>query len=114
MPKRWQLTMWAIIIEAEGFQVPHIHPSGWLSGVYYVAAAGDRARQADGQHAGWIEFGEPYRDIAAQRASPSSRPIEPSGGPFAPVPLLLLPPHPAVHVTAQQRISISFDVVPVR
>jgi tetratricopeptide (TPR) repeat protein len=111
MPHRWQLTMWAIIIEAEGFQVPHIHPSGWLCGVYYVALP-DTVRTSGDRHAGWIEFGEPYRDVAHQ-VQPELRAYQPEEG------LLLLFPSYIYHRTLpftsdQQRISISFDVVPCR
>jgi tetratricopeptide (TPR) repeat protein len=111
MPKRWRLTMWAIVIEAEGFQVPHIHPSGWLSGVYYVTLP-EVIHAPDGQRAGWIEFGEPYWDIA-HSVQPELKAIQPEEG------LLLLFPSYFYHRTlpftsGQQRISISFDVVPVR
>ncbi len=111
MPRRWHLTMWAIIIEAEGFQVPHIHPSGWLSGVYYVALP-PVVRAPEGNRAGWIEFGEPYRDIA-HSVQPELKAYQPDEG------LLLMFPSYFYHRTLpfrsdQQRISISFDVVPSR
>lgn len=110
-PRRWHLTMWAIIIEAEGFQVPHIHPSGWLSGVYYVTLP--EAVRTEGERcAGWIEFGEPYSDIA-HSVQPELKPFQPEEG------LLLLFPSYFYHRTLpfasdRQRISISFDVVPAR
>jgi tetratricopeptide (TPR) repeat protein len=111
LPKRWHLTMWAIIIEAEGFQVPHIHPSGWLSGVYYVTLP-DVVHAPDGHQAGWIEFGEPYSDIA-HNVQPELKAFQPEEG------LLLMFPSYFYHrtlpfVSDQQRISISFDVVPSR
>jgi tetratricopeptide (TPR) repeat protein len=110
-PRRWHLTMWAIIIEAEGFQVPHIHPSGWLSGVYYVTLPEAVRTQGD-QRAGWIEFGEPYSDIA-HSVQPELKSFQPEEG------LLLLFPSYFYHRTLpfaadRQRISISFDVVPAR
>ena len=103
--------MWAIVIEAEGFQVPHIHPSGWLSGVYYVALP-EVVRSQGGQRAGWIEFGEPYWDIA-HSVQPELKAFQPEEG------LLLMFPSYFYHRTLpftsdQQRISISFDVVPSR
>ncbi|MCC2663388.1 MAG: hypothetical protein K0S35_1310, partial [Geminicoccaceae bacterium] len=110
-PRRWHLTMWAIIIEAEGFQVPHIHPSGWLSGVYYVTLP-EAVRSQGDQRAGWIEFGEPYSDIA-HSVQPELKSFQPEEG------LLLLFPSYFYHRTLpfasdRQRISISFDVVPAR
>ncbi|MCH8215079.1 MAG: tetratricopeptide repeat protein [Proteobacteria bacterium] len=35
-PKRWGLTAWAVVLGTQGYQTAHIHPDGWLSGVYYV------------------------------------------------------------------------------
>ena len=68
--------------------------------------------RADGQRAGWIEFGEPYWDIA-HSVQPELKAIQPEEG------LLLLFPSYFYHRTlpftsGQQRISISFDVVPLR
>ena len=38
--KRWpskkELVGWHVILKQQGFQDPHIHPSGWLSGVIYL------------------------------------------------------------------------------
>ncbi len=111
LPRRWHLTMWAIIIEAEGFQVPHIHPSGWLSGVYYVTlpavvrGAGRQARRLDRVRRALLRH-RPQRAARAQG-------LQPEEG------LLLLFPSYFYHRTLpftsdQQRISISFDVVPSR
>ena len=40
MIKDWPLSTsihgWAVILEEEGYQRPHIHPDGWLSGVIYL------------------------------------------------------------------------------
>jgi tetratricopeptide (TPR) repeat protein len=110
-PRSWTLTMWANIIEAEGFQVPHIHPSGWLSAVYYVQVP-EVVRQSGDRRAGWIEFGEPYDDIA-HRAKPETMAVQPEAG------MLLLFPSYFYHRTLpfegdEQRISIAFDVVPKR
>ena len=33
-PKRYRLTAWAVVLQAQGHQIPHNHPSAWLSGVY--------------------------------------------------------------------------------
>lgn len=108
-PSEWNLTMWANVLDSEGFQVPHIHPSGWLSAVYYVQVP--EVVNSDGQ-AGWIEFGEPYKDIA-HSVQPELRAIRPQPG------LLLLFPSYFYHRTlpflsSEQRVSIAFDVVPRR
>ena len=110
-PRRWHLTMWGNVIETEGFQVPHIHPSGWLSAVYYVTLPDVVASPGDAR-AGWIEFGEPYWDIA-HNVQPELKTFQPEAG------MLLLFPSYFYHRTLpftsdQQRISIAFDVVPSR
>ncbi len=110
-PRRWHLTMWGNVIETEGFQVPHIHPSGWLSGVYYVTLPDVVGARSD-ERAGWIEFGEPYWDIAHE-VQPELVAQQPEAG------MLLLFPSYFYHrtlpfVSDQQRISIAFDVVPSR
>ncbi len=108
-PKDWFITMWANVIESEGFQVPHIHPSGWLSAVYYVSVP--EVVRSDGQ-GGWIEFGEPYQDIA-HNVRPETLALRPENG------LLLMFPSYFYHRTlpfhsSEQRISIAFDIVPKR
>ncbi|MEM7021766.1 MAG: tetratricopeptide repeat protein [Pseudomonadota bacterium] len=110
-PHHWNLTMWGNVIETEGFQVPHIHPSGWLSGVYYATLPDVIGARAD-ERAGWIEFGEPYWDIAHE-VQPELETYRPEAG------MLLLFPSYFYHrtlpfVSDQQRISIAFDVVPSR
>ena len=36
-PGRARLRAWAVVVRGQGRQVAHIHPDGWLSGVYYVS-----------------------------------------------------------------------------
>jgi tetratricopeptide (TPR) repeat protein len=91
MPREWRLTMWANVIEAEGYQVPHIHPSGWLSAVYYVKVPHIVGTEA-ARRSGWIEFGEPYRDVTRTFA-PRLRSFQPEPG------LLLLFPSYFYHKT---------------
>jgi tetratricopeptide (TPR) repeat protein len=108
-PKAWTMTMWGNVLESEGFQVPHIHPSGWLSAVYYVRVPG--VVRSEG-HGGWIEFGEPYQDIA-HSVQAETLALRPEDG------LLLMFPSYFYHRTLpfhsdEQRISIAFDIVPKR
>lgn len=56
VPRRHRLTMWAVVMDTEGHQLPHIHPSAWLSGVYYVQLP-DTLGAGEEDAAGWIEFG---------------------------------------------------------
>ena len=105
---RWSLRAWGTVLTAGGQQIPHMHPVGWLSGVYYVQLP-DPAEQAHPQ-AGWLEFGCP-----PARWSLASKPllhcVEPREG------RLVLFPSYYFHRTrlfagTDRRISVAFDVVP--
>ena len=55
-PDSYRLQSWVVFLEPGGHQNPHIHPAGWLSGVYYL----DIPPEITGEsQAGWIEFGQP-------------------------------------------------------
>ncbi len=108
-PRSWKLTIWSVVMGAQGYQIPHIHPAAWLSGCYYakvpdeVSASGDR-------HAGWIEFGGFPQEYACV-AEPETRLYQPEEG------LLLLFPSFMYHQTVpyeseETRISIAFDILP--
>ncbi|MEE8245628.1 MAG: TIGR02466 family protein, partial [Alphaproteobacteria bacterium] len=108
-PRRFTLSVWSIILEGQGHQVPHIHPTAWLSGVYYVRLPELMSRPGSGE-AGWIEFGRPP-DHFHNSAAPEVRAYQPEQG------LMFLFPSYFYHRTvpfdsADQRISISFDVLP--
>ncbi len=107
-PGRWGLSLWATILESEGRQVPHIHLTGWLSGVYYAQVPA--ALSDDREHAGWIRFGRSGLEYATT-AAPEVRLVEPKAG------LVVLFPSFFYHDTlafnaADQRVSFAFDVIP--
>lgn len=109
VPDDIRVTVWAVVMDTEGHQVPHIHPSAWLSGVYYVDIP-DSVRADDPDHAGWIEFGRPPADIHATRFGPL-RTVRPVPGT-----MILFPSH-FYHRTIplageRRRISMAFDVMP--
>jgi uncharacterized protein (TIGR02466 family) len=110
-PARYRLTAWSVVLESQGHQIPHIHPSAWLSGVYYVAVPESIAASGD-ETAGWIEFGQPpehyHGKVPAELVLEKPRPG-----------LLVLFPSYFYHRTipfdaAGRRISIAFDVLPYR
>ncbi|MFQ5993876.1 MAG: tetratricopeptide repeat protein [Acidiferrobacterales bacterium] len=108
-PNQFSLTAWAVVLEAQGHQISHIHPSAWLSGVYYVKVPGV-VSTADQQPAGWIEFGQPPEHFHC-KVEPETRLLQPREG------LMLLFPSYFYHrtipfETTGQRISIAFDVRP--
>jgi len=49
-PARWRLHGWAVVLRSGGYQTPHIHPDGIVSGVYYVRVP-DTVRDATGEAA---------------------------------------------------------------
>jgi len=104
----WSLRAWGTILEEGGYQLPHIHPQGWVSGVYYLALPADM--QAAGEQAGWLEFGGAPGRFRVSTPPPTVA-VEPRIG------RLVLFPSYFYHRTlafrsTQRRLSIAFDVVP--
>ncbi len=108
-PRTWDINIWGTVLGSQGHQASHVHPSGWLSGVYYSNIPDIIAADADVQD-GWIEFGHPFRYPKAV-AEPVVRSYQPHEG------LVVLFPSYFYHRTkpfesSDQRISIAFDIVP--
>ena len=102
------LNAWALSVHDDGHEDWHMHPDGWISGVYYVAVP---PVEADGdRHPGAIEFGpSPFGTSRNVRSWPRTF-ITPRAG------LLLLFPSYYGHRTwptrvADPRIVVAFDVV---
>ncbi len=110
-PERWDCYIWATVLDSQGHQAAHLHPSGWLSGVYYPKVPDVIGSDPDGQP-GWIEFGraEPYPEAKAEHPVKTYQPREG---------MVVLFPSYFYHRTIpfeadQQRISIAFDLIPVK
>ncbi len=109
-PERLGLSVWGVAMDSQGHQLAHIHPSAWLSGVYY-ARIPDQIGADDPGHEGWIEFGRAPEDFHAT-VEPEVRLIMPEEG------LMVLFPSYFYHRTVpfeseDVRISIAFDVLAV-
>ncbi len=107
-PERLGLSVWGVAMDRQGHQVAHIHPSAWLSGVYYPKIP-DVVRADDPAHAGWIEFGRAPEDFHSP-TEPQARLIRPEEG------LMVLFPSYFYHRTVpfesdEVRISIAFDIL---
>jgi hypothetical protein len=109
VPGKFRTSSWAIISHGEGYNVPHTHKDGWISGVLYVAGADCTGDGPDSP--GALRIGPPpgIEDI--------------SGWPnisIAPTPgTLVLMPSYYTHWTVPLgrpglRISIAFDVIDQR
>ncbi|MEI9991670.1 MAG: putative 2OG-Fe(II) oxygenase [Rhizomicrobium sp.] len=106
---RATLTVWSVLTRNDGFEDWHIHPSAWLSGVYYVEVP--CAVRSGGGKAGCIEFGAPPAVIGAQLAARlGTHVVRPQAGRF-----MLFPSHnyhrTYPHDGDGRRICVAFDVV---
>ncbi|MEM8743320.1 MAG: 2OG-Fe(II) oxygenase family protein, partial [Pseudomonadota bacterium] len=108
-PAKYELAIWGTVLEGEGFQAPHIHPSGWLSGVYYPQVP--KIVEEEGSNYGWIEFGQPGPEYHFSKESPL-RLVKPEPGMMVMFPSYMF--HRTIPFESDEtRISIAFDVVPV-
>ena len=108
LPEGMMLSVWGVVMEAAGHQIPHIHPAAWLSGVYYAKVPGIVA-EGTPDKAGWIEFGR-LPDHFHNETEPQTRAIRPDPG------LMVLFPSYFHHRTIPfhadgTRISIAFDLI---
>lgn len=104
-----ELVGWATVMRAQGHQSAHIHPTSWLSGVYYPRVP-DLVKRSNNAHKGWIELGRPPEHYPITR-EPEVTFIEPLEG------KLILFPSYLYHRTVPYdddalRISIAFDFDP--
>lgn len=107
-PREIDLTSWSLTVRGDGRESWHLHPSGWISGVYYVRMPSrDKLTAA----AGAIEFGPlPFGAERAGLLPWPRRTILPEAG------QLLLFPSYFVHRTwptgiDEPRTVIAFDVL---
>jgi uncharacterized protein (TIGR02466 family) len=106
-PDDWSLRTWATVLSSGGRQSSHMHPLGWISGVYYVQTPDDVRNTKS--NAGNLLFG-----VAPERFKQVNAPARyhtPEEG------QLVLFPSWFWHQTmpfsaASERISIAFDVMP--
>ena len=104
-PSKNNLSGWYIILKKQGYQDPHIHPGGWLSGVVYLKVVPDLEKNE-----GAIEFslnGQGYFD-----QNSSSVIHQPKVGDIILFPSSLH--HKTIPFTTNtDRIVISFDLMPL-
>jgi Putative 2OG-Fe(II) oxygenase len=108
-PGHVRFNSWASLLHGDGHQRWHVHPDGWLSGVYYVDLP--KVQRDDGGKEGDIEFGVfPFNSEIPDFDGHCWR-IRPEAG------TLLLFPSYYAHRTwptevSDWRLSIAFDVIP--
>jgi uncharacterized protein (TIGR02466 family) len=101
-----ELSAWVTRLRSQGYQHGHIHPSAWISGVYYVSLPPE-VGQTTTDRSGWIEFGRPPYYYACDNER-ELRSIQPREG------MLVLFPSYFYHRTIpfdsdQERVTIAFD-----
>jgi len=109
-PTAWHLTAWGVVLKNKGHERSHIHPNGWLSGVFYVQLP-EIIDDAQYKPQGWLEFGRPTADLHIQTL-PETEVYKPEYG------SIILFPSYFYHGTvpfesAEKRICISFDAEPI-
>ncbi len=103
-PNKYSYYSWSNRLSKEGYNIPHIHPSGWLSGVFYLQVPRDIKNKEAG-----IEFslhGDDYKIV--NKDSPTVSLIPKVGD-------LILFPSSLYHKTipfnsSEERICIAFDI----
>ena len=109
IPQKYFIKPWALISSGYGYNVPHIHQRGWITGVLYIA--GPNEIGPDGYPVGALRIGA-WKEIANPVGWPDMA-IAPKPGT-----LVLFPsyfPHWTVPLGKPAlRISIAFDVVDLR
>ena len=92
-------------------QTAHIHPSAWLSGVYYVAVPSD-VRRNDPEHNGWLEFGPSDDKWHRPETVMPQRQIFPRPGPLVTFASYFWHRTRPLR-SAKPRISFAFDMIPL-
>jgi tetratricopeptide (TPR) repeat protein len=110
IPKTWKLTSWGVVMFDKGHERAHIHPNGWLSGVFYVNLP-DVINDSTKEHEGWLEFGRPTADLHVKSPLTLMH-YQPAYGE------MFLFPSYFYHGTIpfrskQRRICVAFDVEPL-
>lgn len=108
--REFRLETWCVISQGDGYTVPHVHPRGWLTGVFYAAAPTEAYSSHSEEGALCIGRQDFISDMA-----PGWQTLK-----IAPVPgRLVLMPSYAQHWTNPLtkpglRISIAIDVCTIR
>jgi len=104
----WRILGWGVILSSQGHQASHNHPTGMVSGVYYIQIPEEV--DGSGNEAGFIEFGPPNEQYKPRRTPPSHR-VQPREGRMC-----LFPSHywhrTIPFESKTERICIAFDAMP--
>ena len=99
---------WSVRLSKEGFHTNHVHPTGWLSAVLYIAlpAAEDDSASTEG----FIQFGEPLKSLDLDM--PPRLVVKPEVGRLIMFPSYMW--HGTIPFNSDQnRVTIAFDIAPL-
>jgi tetratricopeptide (TPR) repeat protein len=111
-PASYSIYAWGNIHKGQGYEFPHYHADGWISGVYYPKLPAV-LEQKNSKKQAWIEFGTPREDLPFTNTKWKTRGVKPETG------LVVLFPSYIWHRTlpyssSDERVSIAFDAIPAR
>ncbi len=106
-PKKLKFHSWSNSLKKEGYNISHIHPSGWISGVIYLLVPNDIKNDEAG-----IEFSLYSDDFIQNNNETLKKIFKPSIGD------LILFPSSLYHKTIpfmsdEERMCVAFDLMPV-
>ena len=103
-PKKFKFVSWSNILEKEGHNIPHIHPSGWVSGVFYL----QMPNKIKNDEAG-IQFHLEGDDFILSQKDCPKKSISPCVGDIVLFPSSLF--HSTVPFSSyEKRVCIAFDL----
>lgn len=113
-PKSFNVSCWGNVYDRDGRQLVHIHPTSWLSGVYYPALPScvkDAAKGKTNNVEGWIEFGRAFH-LIGDKNEPAVHLVRPEEGLMVMFPSYFGHQTIPVQSSDEKRVSIAFDLEP--
>jgi uncharacterized protein (TIGR02466 family) len=103
---QWKLTAWGVSLQSGGYQLPHVHPRGLLSGVYYV----QMPPPGSSPNAGALRFRRDLPWLPRPEGGSKPRVVLPRAGTLIVFPSYFW--HDTVPFESETpRISIAFDML---
>jgi len=103
-PEKYKFVSWSNRLKKEGFNLPHIHPSGWISGVFYLKVPSKIKNNEAG-----IQFHLNGDDFIIKNENLPIKTVKPQAGDIVLFPSSLF--HSTVPFnSSEERICIAFDL----
>jgi len=103
-PNNFKFVSWSNRLKKEGYNIPHIHPSGWVSGVFYLKIPKNIINDEAG-----IQFHLHGDDFKSQKDKQKIKKITPEIGDLIMFPSSLF--HSTIPFSSnEERVCIAFDL----